>query len=146
MRESTRFRSPLSLSLERRSQLAEYPFHIQSLEIKQIRALCQPRFTMKIPVAFATYDQCLQERDGSMSYNVQAAFLSEGFFRRPGHLPNIPEGWNNIMKKARRRRYGGKSGKRTRRSLKREGKEVVEIWKRRQPALELKTMRVACSI
>lgn len=101
---------------------------------------------MSIPVAFATYDQCLQERDGSMSYNVQAAFLSEGFSRRPGHLPNIPEGWNNIMKKARRRRYGGKSGKRTRRSLKREGKEVVEIWKRRQPALELKTMRVACSI
>lgn len=101
---------------------------------------------MSILVAFATYDQCLQERDGSMSYNVQAAFLSEGFCRRPGHLPNIPEGWNNIMKKARRRRYGGKSGKRTRRSLKREGKEVVEIWKRRQPALELKTMRVACSI
>ncbi|KAA0032898.1 serine/threonine-protein kinase CBK1-like [Cucumis melo var. makuwa] len=31
-------------------------------------------------------------------------------------------------------RYGGKSGKRTRRSLKREGKEVVvEILKRRQP-------------
>lgn len=29
-------------------QLAEYPFHIQSLEIKQIRALCQPRFTMKV--------------------------------------------------------------------------------------------------
>jgi hypothetical protein len=46
---------------------------------------------MKIPAAFATYDQCSQERDGSMSYNVQAAFLSEGFFRRPGHLPNIPE-------------------------------------------------------
>lgn len=37
-----------------------------------------------------------------MSYNVQAAFLSEGFFRRPGHLPNIPEGWNNMMKKAAR--------------------------------------------
>lgn len=51
-----------------------------------------------------------------------------------------------MMKKARRRRYGGKSGKRTRRSLKREGKEVVEMLKRRQPALELKTMRVACSI
>ncbi|KAM7459943.1 hypothetical protein LguiA_036060 [Lonicera macranthoides] len=48
MRESTRFRSPLSLSLERRSQLTEDPFHIQSLEIKQIRALCQPRFTMKV--------------------------------------------------------------------------------------------------
>jgi len=30
----------------------------------------------------------------------QPAFLSEGFFRRPGHLPNIPEGWNNMMKKA----------------------------------------------
>ena len=101
---------------------------------------------MSIPVAFATYDQCLQERDGSMSYNVQAAFLSEGFCRRPGHLPNTPKGWNNMMKKARRRRYGGKSGKRTRRSLKREGKEVVEMLKRRQPALELKTMRVACSI
>lgn len=42
--------------------------------------------------AFATYDKCSQERDGSMSDNVQAAFLSEGFFRRPGHLPNIPEG------------------------------------------------------
>lgn len=53
---------------------------------------------MSIPAAFATYDQCSQERDGSMSYNVQAAFLSEGFFRRPGHLPNIPEG--NMMKKA----------------------------------------------
>lgn len=50
-----------------------------------------------IPAAFATYDQCSQERDGSMSYNVQAAFLSEGFFRRPGHLP---EGWNKMMKKA----------------------------------------------
>jgi hypothetical protein len=35
-----------------------------------------------------------------MSYNVKAAFLSEGFFRRPGHLPNIPEGWNKMMKKA----------------------------------------------
>jgi hypothetical protein len=35
-----------------------------------------------------------------MSYNVQAAFLPEGFFRKPGHLPNIPEGWNNMMKKA----------------------------------------------
>ena len=56
--------------------------------------------------------------------------------RRPVHLKNGTM-W---------RRYGGKSGKRTRRSLKREGKEVVEIWKRRQPALELKTMRVACSI
>ena len=55
---------------------------------------------MRIPAAFATYDQCSQERDGSMSYNVQAAFLSEGFLRRPGHLPNIPEGWNNMMKKA----------------------------------------------
>ena len=55
---------------------------------------------MRIPAAFATYDQCSQERDGSMSYNVQAAFLSEGFFRRPGHLPNIPEEWNNMMKKA----------------------------------------------
>lgn len=55
---------------------------------------------MRIPAAFATYDQCSQERDGSMSYNVQAAFLPEGFFRRPGHLPNIPEGWNNMMKKA----------------------------------------------
>lgn len=30
---------------------------------------------MSIPAAFATYDQCSQERDGSMSYNVQAAFL-----------------------------------------------------------------------
>jgi hypothetical protein len=55
---------------------------------------------MSIPAVFATYDQCSQERDGSMSYNVQAAFLSEGFFRRPGHLPNIPEGWNKMMKKA----------------------------------------------
>ena len=55
---------------------------------------------MSIPAAFATYDQCSQERDGSMSYNVQAAFLPEGFFRKPGHLPNIPEGWNNMMKKA----------------------------------------------
>lgn len=54
-----------------------------------------------------------------MSYNVQAAFLSEGFFRRPGHLPNIPEGWNKMMKKAAKVRYGGKSGKRARRSLKR---------------------------
>jgi F-type H+/Na+-transporting ATPase subunit beta len=35
---------------------------------------------MSIPAAFATYNQCSQERDGSMSYNVQAAFLSEGFF------------------------------------------------------------------
>nr|GMD29248.1 hypothetical protein MA16_Dca028252 [Ipomoea batatas] len=35
-----------------------------------------------------------------MSYNVKATFLSEGFFRRPGHLPNIPEGWNKMMKKA----------------------------------------------
>ena len=55
---------------------------------------------MSIPAAFAIYDQCSQERDGSMSYNVQAAFLSEGFFRRSGHLPNIPEEWNNMMKKA----------------------------------------------
>lgn len=55
---------------------------------------------MSMKAAFATYDQCSQERDGSMSYNVQAAFLPEGFFRRPGHLPNIPEGWNNMMKKA----------------------------------------------
>lgn len=55
---------------------------------------------ISIPAAFATYDQCSQERAGSMSYNVQAAFLSEGFFRRPGHLPNIPEGWNKMMKKA----------------------------------------------
>lgn len=30
---------------------------------------------MSIPAAFATYDQCSQERDDSMSYNVQAAFL-----------------------------------------------------------------------
>lgn len=77
-----------------------------------------------------------------MSYNVQAAFLSEGFFRRPGHLPNIPEGWNKMMKKA---------AKVWRKILKenkeiRGGKEVVEMLKRRQPALELKTMRVACSI
>jgi hypothetical protein len=46
------------------------------------------------------------------------------FFRRPRHLPNIPERRNNMMK-AKRQRYGGKTGKRTRRSLKREGKEVV---------------------
>jgi len=77
-----------------------------------------------------------------MSYNVQAAFLSEGFLRRPGHLPNIPEGWNKMMKKA---------AKVWRKILKenkeiRGGKEVVEMLKRRQPALELKTMRVACSI
>lgn len=55
---------------------------------------------MRIPAAFVTYDQCSQERDGSMSYNVKAAFLSERFFRRPGHLPNTPEGWNKMMKKA----------------------------------------------
>lgn len=36
----------------------------------------------------------------------------------------------------RRRKFRGKSGKRTRRSLKRGGKEVVEMLKRRQPALE----------
>lgn len=62
---------------------------------------------MRIPAAFATYDQCSQEQDGSMSYNVQAAFLSEGFFRRPGHLPNIPEGWNNMMKKPQRKKREG---------------------------------------
>ncbi|KAI3722318.1 hypothetical protein L2E82_33351 [Cichorium intybus] len=62
---------------------------INSIELVARRAYGQK---MRIPAAFATYDQCSQERDGSMSYNVQAAFLSEGFFRRPGHLPNIPEG------------------------------------------------------
>nr|DAD33755.1 TPA_asm: hypothetical protein HUJ06_012606 [Nelumbo nucifera] len=51
---------------------------------------------MRIPAAFATYDMCSQEGDGSMSYNVQAAFLSEGFLGGP----NTPEGWNNMMKKA----------------------------------------------
>jgi hypothetical protein len=56
--------------------------------------------SIRIPAAFATYDPCSQERDGSMSYNVQAAFLPEGFLRKPGHLPNIPKGWNNMMKKA----------------------------------------------
>ena len=28
----------------------------------------------------------------------QPAFLSEGFFRRPGHLLNILEGWKKMMK------------------------------------------------
>jgi len=37
----------------------------------------------------------------------QPAFLSEGFFRRPGHLPNIPEGWNNMMKKPQRKKREG---------------------------------------
>ena len=47
---------------------------------------------MSIPVAFATNDQCLLELDISMSYNVQATFLSKWFCRRLEHLPNIPEG------------------------------------------------------
>lgn len=73
---------------------------------------------MRIPAAFATYNQCSQERDGSMSYNVKAALalLSEGFFRRPGHLPNIPEGWNNMMKKAAK----------VRRKIWEENKEISE--------------------
>lgn len=99
---------------------------------------------MRIPAAFATYDQCSQERDGSMSYNAQAAFLSEGFFRRPGHLPNIPEGWNNMMKKAAK--VWRKIWEENKGISEKGGKKVVEMLKRRQPALELKTMRVACSI
>lgn len=33
---------------------------------------------MRIPAAFATYDQCSQEQDGSMSYNVKAASILVG--------------------------------------------------------------------
>lgn len=99
---------------------------------------------MRIPAAFATYDQCSQERDGSMSYNVQAAFLSEGFLggptpsEHPWRIEQHDEEGGEGMEDNLEREQGDpwKGG----------GKEVVEMLKRRQPALELKTMRVACSI
>lgn len=39
---------------------------------------------MSTPAAFSTYDQCSQERDGYISYKVQAASCPNDFFRRLG--------------------------------------------------------------
>lgn len=77
---------------------------------------------MSIPVAFSTYDQCSQERDGSISYKVQAASCPNDFFRGLGQLKSL---WNIRS----RQRYERKSGMKTS-SLKRGAEKVLEKLKR----------------